>query len=74
MSRYDGILNLRNANWQEVDRTNKSIMKIFKDARFSIIDKEPNLNAFFILDLTFNLNNGKYKSYEKSNHPPQIIN
>ena len=49
-------------------------MKIFKDARFSIIDKEPNLNAFFILDLTFNLNNGKYKSYEKSNHPPQIIN
>ena len=43
-SRYDGLLTLRNINEQKVDRTSKSIMKIFKDVGFSI-DKETNLKV-----------------------------
>ena len=61
----------------------KNIIKIFKDIGFAI-DVETNLPIVEFLDITFNLNNGTYRPYEKpndllsyinkvSNHPPQII-
>ena len=33
--RDDGLVILRNINGQQIDRTHKNIIKIFKDARFS---------------------------------------
>ena len=82
--RVDGLVILRNVNGQQIDRTRKNIIKIFKDVGFSI-DIETNSKVVDFLDITFNLNNGIYKPYEKpnnrllyinksSNHPPQIIN
>ena len=68
----------------KLDRTCKNIIKIFEDVGFSI-DIENKSKVVDLLDITFNLNNGTYKPYEKpnvpllhinksSNHPPQIIN
>ena len=82
--RVDGLVILRNVNGQQIDRTRKNIIKIFKDVGFSI-DIETNSKVVDFLDITFNLNNGIYKPYKKPNgrllyinksssHPPQIIN
>ena len=82
--RDDGLVILRNVNGQQIDRTRKNIIKIFKDIGFGI-DIETNSKVVDFLDITFNLNNGIYKPYKKpndrllyinksSNHPPQIIN
>ena len=62
----------------------KNIIKIFKDTGFAI-DVETNLKIVDFSDITFNLSNGTYRSYKKSNdllsyinkssnHSPQIIN
>ena len=83
-NRDDGLLILRNADCQQIDRTRKNIMKIFKDIGFAI-DVETNLKIVDFLDITFNLNNDTYRPYKKpnyllsyinkfSNYPPQIIN
>ena len=80
----DGLVILRNVNGQQMDRTCKNIIKIFKDVGFSI-DIETNSKVVYFLDITFNLNNGIYKPYKKtndtllyinksSNHPPETIN
>ena len=82
--RDDGLVILRNVNGQQIDRTRKNIIKIFKDVGFGT-DIETNSKGVDFLDITFNLNNGIYKPYKKpndrllyisksSNHPPQIIN
>ena len=82
--RDDDLVILRNVNGQQIDRTRKSIIKIFKDVGFGT-DIETNSKGVDFLDITFNLNNGIYKPYKKpndrllyinksSNHPPQIIN
>ena len=82
--RDDGLVILRNVNGQQIDRTRKNIIKMFKDIGFGT-DVETNLKVVEFLDITFNLNNGIYKPYKKpndrllyinksSNHPPQIIN
>ena len=79
-----GLVILRNENGQQIDRTRKNVIKIFKDIGFSI-DIETNSKVVDFLDITFNLNNGIYKHYKKlndallyisksSNHPPQITN
>ena len=62
----------------------KSIIKTLKDIGFAI-DLETNLKIVDFLDITFNLNNGTYRPYKKSNdlsfyinkssnHSSQIIN
>ena len=82
--RDNGLVILRNVNGQQIGRTRKNIIKIFKDVGFSI-DIETNSKVVDFLDITFNLNNGIYKPYKKandtllyinksSNSPPQIIN
>ena len=55
--RDDGLVILRNINGQEIYRTRKNIIKIFKDVRFST-DIETNSKVVNFLDITFNLNNG----------------
>ena len=73
--RDDGLVILRNVNRQQIDRTRKSIIKIFIETNSKVVG---------FLDITFNLHNGTYKPYKKqnnpllyikksSNHPPQII-
>ena len=82
--RDNGFVIMRNVNGQQIDRERKNIIKILKYARFNI-DIETNSKVIDFLDITFNLNNGIYKSYKKPNdtllyinkssyHPPQIIN
>ena len=82
--RDDGLVILRNVNGQQIDRTRKNLIKIFKDVGFSI-DIETNSKVIDFLDITFNLSNDIYNLYKKpndtllyinksSNHPPQIIN
>ena len=62
----------------------KSIIKTLKDIGFAI-DLETNLKIVDFLDITFNLNNGTYRPYKKtndlllytsksSNQLPKIIN
>ena len=81
--RDDGLVILRNVNGQQINRTHKNIIKILKDAGFSI-NIETNSKVVDFL-LSSNLNNGMYKPYKKPdgillyitksyNHPPQIIN
>ena len=45
---------------QQIDTTYKNIIKIFKDAGFSI-DIETNSKVVDFLDIAFNLDNGTYK-------------
>ena len=57
--RDDVLLILRNVNGQQTDRMHKNIIKTFKDIGF-VIDVETSLKIVAFLDITFNLNNGKY--------------
>ena len=57
--RDDGLVILRNEIGQQIDRTRKNIIKIFKDVGFGI-DIETNSKVIDFLDITFNLNNGIY--------------
>ena len=68
---------------QETDRIQKDIIEIFKNAGFKI-EIKTNLYIVNFWDVTFNLLDGTYKPYKKSNdqllyvnassnHPPQII-
>ena len=59
--RDDGLGIQRNVNWQQINRTRKNIIEIFKDVGFSI-DIETKSKVVDFLDLTYNLNNGIYKS------------
>ena len=71
--RGDGLVILRNVNGLQIDLTRKNIIKIFKDVVFSITI-ETNSEVVDFLDITFSLNNGIYKPYEKPNHTPLYIN
>ena len=59
--RGDGLGIQRNVNWQQINRTRKNIIEIFKDVGFSI-DIETKSKVVDFLDLTYNLNNGIYTS------------
>ena len=81
--RDDSLLVLRNANRQKIDRIREKVIQLFKGSGF-LIDIETNLKIVNFLDITFNLSNGTFKPYKKtndsmlyiqksSNHLPQII-
>ena len=65
--RHDCLVILRNVNGQQIDRTRKSLIKIFKDVGFSI-DIETNSKVADFLDIIFNPNNDIYKPYKNPNH------
>lgn len=83
--RDDGLLILHNINGQQIDCVRKNIIQIFKNIFIGyLIDIETNLKTVNFLDITFNLNNGTLRPYEKpndsllditrsSNHPLRII-
>ena len=62
--RDDGLLTLPNVNGQQIYRTRKNIIKIFKDIGFSI-DIETNSKVGDFLDIKFNRIYGTYKPYKK---------
>ena len=81
--RDDRLLVLRNVNGQKLDRIRKKVIQLFKDCGF-LIDIKTNLKIVNFHDITFNLKNGTFKPYKKSNnsllyvkkssnHLPQII-
>ena len=81
--RDDGLGEFPGMSNSEADRTRKKIVKIFKDNGLSITI-EINLKCTDFLDITLDLNTGKYYPYRKpndvplyidarSNHPPNVI-
>ena len=82
--RDDGLAALKDTSPQAADRLRKKLMEIFKrfDLRITI---EANLKVEDFLDVTMNLDTGKFQPFRKpndhplyvskqSNHPPGITN
>ena len=81
--RDDGLAIVRKANGSKVDKLRKDIISLFKAEGLSITI-HTNLIETDFLDVSFNLNTGKYFPFKKpnntllyihskSNHPPSII-
>ena len=81
--RDDGLAIVHKANGPKVDRLRKDIISLFKDEGLSITI-DTNLIETDFLDVSFNLDTGKYFPFKKpnntplyihskSNHPPSII-
>ena len=71
--RDDGLLVVHNANGPKLDRLRKDIIKVFKDEQLNItIDTNLKLTDF--LDVTFDLETGKYYPYRKRNNTTEYIN
>ena len=64
LCRDDGLLILRNANGQQIDRIRKKITKTLKYISFAI-DIETKSKIVDFTGTTFNLNNGTYRPYKK---------
>ena len=81
--RDDGLAVIKSKSARLADKTRKELHRIFE--LFDLeITAESNLRIVNFLDVTFDLNNGKYRPYRKpnddplyinkySNHPPSII-
>ncbi len=81
--RDDGLAIMKNKSARLADKTRKELYKCFEQFGLKIT-AEANLHVVNFLDVTFDLNNGKFKPYRKpnddplyinrhSNHPPSII-
>ena len=81
--RDDGLAIMKNKSARLADKTRKELHKCFEQFGLKIT-AEANLHVVNFLDVTFDLNNGKFKPYRKpnddplyinrhSNHPPSII-
>ena len=81
--RDDGLIIVKNANGHTLDSLRKRIIRIFKNEGLKITI-EANLTTTDFLDVTLDLNSGKYFPYRKpndkpiyvntkSNHPPTIL-
>ena len=71
--RDDGLALAHKANGPNVDRLRKDIISLFKDEGLSIrIDT--NLTETDFLDVSLNLNTGKYFPFKETNNTPLYIN
>lgn len=81
--RDDGLAVIRDTNGPKTDRMRKDIIAAFKEVGLKITI-EANLRRVNFLDITLNLETGKYQPYRKpndqpryvhrqSNHPPTIL-
>ena len=71
--RDDGLALIKSKSARLADKTRKELHKIFE--LFDLkITAESNLRIVNFLDVTFNLNNGKYRPYRKPNDDPLYIN
>ena len=71
--RDDGLAVVRNASGPIVDKIKKKIIKIFQQHNLKITT-EANLIQTDFLDVTFNLDTGKYWPYRKPENQPLYIN
>ena len=72
LHRDDGLAFLGNTSGPDTERLRKKIIKLFKDKELQITI-DANLIETDFLDVTFNLNSGKYWPYRKPNNPPLYI-
>ncbi len=81
--RDDGLAIMKSKSARLADKTRKELHKCFEQFGLKIT-AEANLHVVNFFDVTFDLNNGKFKPYRKpnddplyinrhSNHPPSII-
>ena len=70
--RDDGLAIVHKANGLKVDRLRKDIISLFKDEGLSITINT-NLIETDFLDVSFNLNTGKYFPFKKLNNKPLYI-
>ena len=81
--RDDGLAFLKNKSGLQSEQVKKNNQKIFKEHGLDIII-QCNMRVVNYFDVTFNLNDGTYKTYTKpnneikyihrnSNHPPSVI-
>ena len=81
--RDDGLSIFKNRSGPQMEKIKKRLQKVFKDNGLNVII-ECNMKIVNYLDVTFNLNDGTYRPYQKpdniiqyihveSNHPPNII-
>ena len=81
--RDDGLAAFKNISGSTAERTKKDICRVFRELGLKITI-EANLKIVNFLDITLNLNNGKFYPFRKpndnpvyinkqSNHPPTII-
>ena len=71
--RDNGLVVVRNASGPNVDKIKKKIIKIFQQHNLKITT-EANLIQTDFLDVTFNLDTGKYWPYKKPENQPLYIN
>ena len=70
--RDDGLAIVHKANGPKVDRLRKDMISLFKDEGLSIAI-DTNLIETDFLDVSFNLNTGKYFPFKKPNNTPLYI-
>ena len=81
--RDDGLSIFKNCSGPQMEKIKKHLQKVFKNNGLNVII-ECNMKIVNYLDVTFNLNDGTYRPYQKpdniiqyihveSNHPPNII-
>lgn len=71
--RDDGLCVVYNPNGPKLDRLRKKIIKLFKDEDLCITI-DTNLTNTDFLDVTLDLNTGKYYPYRKQNDNPLYVN
>ena len=71
--RDDGLCVIDHANGPKLDRLRKDIIKLFKYEDLNITI-ETNLSVTDFLDVTLDLNTGKFYPYRKPNNKPMYIN
>ena len=70
--RDDRLAIVHKTNGPKVDRLRKAIISLFKDEGLSITI-DTNLIETDFLDVSFNLDTGKYFPFKKSNNKPLYI-
>ena len=70
--RDDGLAIIRSTRGRQADQYRKTITKIMKDNGLKI-EVKCNLKVVDYLDITFNLDTGKYKPYKKPNNNPRYV-
>ena len=81
--RDDGLLIFKNCSGLQMEKIKKHLQKVFKNNALDVII-ECNMKVVNYLDVTFNLDDGTYRPYQKPdniiqyihfeyNHPPNII-
>ena len=71
--RDDGLAIIKNASGPKMDQIRKKITKVFQSLGLNITT-DTNLFQTDFLDVTLNLNTGKFSPYRKPNDSPKYIN